>query len=75
MQLLSTLADTYFGGNLPIGIIKKNGKHLFNDGSAHTLRMSAHQQFETYLFLKIRVMNINNRQIPHRVSPKRSYPY
>ena len=44
------------------------------DGSAHTSSMSAHQQFETYLFLKIRVMNINNRQIPRRVSPKRSHP-
>ena len=36
--------------------------------------VSVKQQFETYLFLKIRVMNINNRQIPHRVSPKRSHP-
>ena len=44
------------------------------DGSAHTSSMSAHQQFETYLFLKIRVMNINNRQIPRRDSPKRSHP-
>ena len=39
------------------------------DGSDHTSSMSAHQQFETYLFLKIRVMNINNRQIPRRVFP------